>query len=42
MANICDTTYKVTSSTEALEDLWNTLQELKVNEKNVWHGDLAK
>ena len=42
MANICDTTYKVTGSTEALESLWNTLQELKVNEKNVWLGDLAK
>lgn len=42
MANICDTTYKVTGSSKALNDLWRTLQEMKVNVKNIWLGDLAK
>ena len=42
MANLCDTSYKVTGPREALENLWNTLQELKVNEKRVQLGDLAK
>ena len=42
MANICTTTYKVTGPRKAVEDLWNTLQAMKVNEKNVWLGDLAE
>lgn len=36
MANICDTQYKVTGSRKAVADLWNTLQELEVNSKNVY------
>jgi hypothetical protein len=42
MANLCDTQYKITGEKKAVADLWNTLQEMNVNEKNVWLGDLAK
>ena len=41
MANLCDTQYKITSEKKAVADLWNTLQEMNVNEKNIWLGDLA-
>ena len=42
MANICDTQYKVTGSRKAVADLWNTLQELEVNSKNVYLYLLAE
>lgn len=35
MANVCDTQYKVTGSRNAVFGLWNTLQELEVNNRNV-------
>lgn len=41
MANLCDTQYKITGEKKAVADLWNTLQEMNVNEKNIWLGDLA-
>ena len=42
MANMCDSSFKIQGPREALDNLWNTLQELKVNEKNVWLGELAR
>lgn len=42
MANTCTTTYKVTGSRKAVNDLWNTLQGMEVNSKNVWLCDLAE
>ncbi len=42
MANTATTTYKVTGSRKAVNDLWNTLQQMEVNSKNVWLGDLAE
>ncbi len=42
MANLATTTYKVTGTQEAVNDLWNKLQEMEVYSKNVWLGDLAK
>lgn len=41
MANLCDTQYKITGEKKAVTDLWNTLQEMNVDEKNIWLGDLA-
>ena len=38
----CDTQYKVTGSRKAVADLWNTLQELEVNSKNVYLYLLAE
>lgn len=35
MANLCDTQYKITGEKKAVADLWNTLQEMNVNEKNI-------
>jgi len=31
MANLCSTTYKVTGTSKAVKDLWNTLQAMEVN-----------
>lgn len=42
MSNICDTVYKVTGSRKAVKDLWNTLQTLKVNSRNVQLYELAE
>ena len=42
MANICTTTYKVTGSHKAVNNLWNTFQKMEVNSKDVWLGDLAE
>ena len=36
MSNICDTQYKVRGSRKALSDLWNTLQMMEVNSKDVY------
>ena len=36
MANICDTQYKVMGERKAVADLWNTLQTMEVNTKNVF------
>ena len=41
MANLCDTQYKITGEKKAVAALWNTLQEMNVNKKNIWLGDLA-
>lgn len=42
MANTCDTSYKVIGSPKAVKKLWNTLQEMEVNSKNVYLFDLAE
>lgn len=42
MANTCTTTYKVTGSRKAVNDLWNVLQKMEVNSKNVWLYQLAE
>ena len=42
MANTCDTSYKVIGSPKAVKKLWNTLQEMEVNIKNVYLYELAE
>lgn len=42
MANVCTTTYKVTGTRKAVNDLWNTLQSMEVNSKNIWLYQLAE
>ena len=42
MANTCDTSYKVIGSPIAVKKLWNTLQEMEVNSKNVYLYELAE
>ena len=42
MANVCTTTYKVTETRKAVNDLWNTLQSMEVNSKNIWLYQLAE
>lgn len=42
MANICDTQYKVMGERKAVADLWNTLQTMEVNTKNVHLYKLAE
>ena len=42
MANTCDTSYKVIGSPKAVKKLWNTLQEMEVNSKNVCLYELAE
>lgn len=42
MSNICDTQYKVRGSRKALSDLWNTLQMMDVNSKDVYLYKLAE
>lgn len=42
MANTCTTTYKVTGSRKAVNDLWNVLQKMEVNSKNVLLYQLAE
>lgn len=42
MANTCDTSYKVIGSPKAMKKLWNTLQEMEVNSKNVYLYELAE
>ena len=42
MANQASTTYKVTGTRKAVSDLWNTLQSMNVNTKNICLDDLAK
>ncbi len=42
MANISSTQYKVTGSRKAVADLWNTLQKLEVNSKDVYLYLLAE
>ena len=41
MANTCTTTYKVTGTRKAVNDLWTVLQKMEVNSKNVWLHQLA-
>ena len=41
MSNICDTQYKVRGSRKALSDLWNTLQMMEVNSKDVYLYTMA-
>ncbi|MDY4499496.1 MAG: hypothetical protein SPE04_07990 [Prevotella sp.] len=36
MANQATTTYKVTGTRKAVNDLWSTLQKMEVNSKNIW------
>ena len=42
MANQATTTYKVTGTKKAVNNLWNTLQCMEVNSRNIWLDDLAK
>ena len=42
MANQATTTYKVTGNQKAVSNLWNTLQRMEVNSRNIWLDDLAK
>lgn len=42
MANTCDTSYKVIGSPKEVKKLWNTLQEMEVNSKNVYLYELAE
>ena len=42
MANTCDTSYKVIGSPKAVKKLWNTLQEMEVNSKNLYLYELAE
>ena len=42
MANTCDTSYKVIGPPKAVKKLWNTLQEMEVNSKNVYLYELAE
>jgi len=42
MANQATSTYRVSGTRKAVSDLWNTLQSMNVNTKNIWLDDLAK
>ena len=43
MANQATTLYRITSDTpKVVIDFWNTLQNMNVNNTNIWLGDLAK
>ena len=43
MANQATSTYRVSDTRKAVvSDLWNTLQSMNVNTKNIWLDDLAK
>lgn len=42
MANNCDTIYKITGSQKAVNNLWNRLQSMNVNIKDIWLDNLAK
>ena len=42
MANQATTTYKVTGTRKAVNDLWITLQIIKMNSKNIWLYQLAE
>ena len=41
MANQATTTYKVTGTKKAVSNLWNTLQRMEVNSRNIWLDDLS-
>ena len=42
MANQATTTYKVTGTRKAVNDLWSTLQKMEVNSKNIWLYQVAE
>ena len=42
MANQATTTYKVTGTRKAVNDLGSTLQKMEVNSKNIWLYQLAE
>lgn len=42
MANLATTMYRISGTRKAVNDLWNTLQNMNVNGKDLWLGDLAK
>lgn len=42
MANRCDTTYRITGAKESVMNLWNTLESMEVNGKDVWLDRLAE
>ncbi len=42
MANQATTTYKVTGTRKAVNDLWSTLLKMEVNNKNIWLYQLAE
>lgn len=42
MANLATTTYKVTGTREAVNNLWTTLQNMEVDSKDIWLLKLAE
>ena len=42
MANQATSTYRISGTRKAVSDLWNTLQIMNVNTKNIWLDELAK
>ena len=42
MSNICDTQYKARGSRKPLSDLWNTIQLMEVNSKDVYLSKSAE
>lgn len=42
MANLCNTTYKVTGTEKAVKNLWNALQSMDINTKDIWLDKLAE
>ena len=42
MANLCDTTYKVTGKRESVMQMWDILKQLEVNSRNVSLSRLAE
>lgn len=42
MANLATTTYKVTGTREAVNNLWTTLQNMEVDSKDIWLVKLAE
>ena len=42
MANLATTTYKVTGTREAVNNLWTTLQNMEVDSKDIWLFKLAE
>lgn len=42
MANLATTTYKVTGTREAVNNLWTTFQNMEVNSKDIWLLRLAE
>lgn len=42
MANLATTTYKVTGTRKAVNNLWTTFQNMEVDSKDIWLLKLAE